>query len=102
MTKKQSVMVVVLIMASALAGALSLRGIARAQSSSSRPPQQVSAAPDATQQKWEYMLISGTPRQVDKELKDAGATPWEVVGLTATEVEGGKQNVVVILRHSKP
>lgn len=99
MNKKQYVLIIILVALSALTGALASSGIARAQSSRS---QQTMLTTPAAAQKWEYVLMSGTPGEVDKQLRDAGATSWEVVGLTATEVEGSKQRVVVILRHPKP
>jgi hypothetical protein len=98
MNKKQYALTAVLVIASAVTGALVSRGNVTARAEQAQPA--VAVAP-VQAQKWQYALICDGSGAVDKQLRDLGATDWEVVGLAASEVRGEKQKACVALRRPK-
>jgi hypothetical protein len=98
MNKKQYALTAVLVIVSAFTGAMVSRGNVTASAEQAQP---AAAVAPAQAQKWQYVLVCDGSGAVDKQLRDLGATDWEVVGLAASEVRGEKQKACVALRRPK-
>lgn len=99
MNKKQYALTAVLVIASAVTGALVSRGNVTARAEQAQPA--AAAVAPVQAQRWQYALICDGSGAVDKQLRDLGATDWDVVGLAASEVRGEKQKACVALRRPK-
>lgn len=98
-SKKQCIFTLALMIIGGLLGAILSSVSVTAESNRA---QQTTSSARASVQKWDYRVIWGDPRSVERDVQALGDQGYEVGGFTATADEAGRQSMNVLLRRPKP